>query len=181
MSDALGDSTQEQERLRTIALWAADCADHAVRLFESRIPDDLRPRAAVEAGRAFGHGRKRDQHLRIVALAAMRAGRGADEPCRHAARAATLTAAVAYTHTDLQTGLPGIRQARHILGPVVYTALAHQSADRPEVGDQIIGEAVQTAPETVSRVLAHLPRQPAGRSPADRRFADLDAALRAPR
>ncbi|TFV56490.1 exonuclease SbcC [Mycobacterium sp. PS03-16] len=181
MVDALGNSTQEQELLRAIALWAADCAEQAVRIFEGRVPDDPRPRAAVEAARAFGRGARRDQQLRIVALAAMRAGRGTDDPCRHAARAATLTAAVAYTHTDLQTGLPGVRQARHVLGPVVHTALACRSADGPDVGDDVMSRAVQTAPEAVSRVLAYLPRQPAGHNPVDRRFAELDAALRAPR
>ena len=139
MSGTLGNSTQEQELLRAVAVWAADCAERALPLFESRHPTDTRPREAIEGGRAFGRGKKRDKHLRIVALAAFRAGKDVDEPSKYAARAASLTAAVAYTHTDLQTGRPGVRQARHVLGPAVYAALALETA---EGGDSKVGDDV---------------------------------------
>src|SRR4051794_6402913 len=115
----LGNSTQEQELLRVVALWAADCAELALPIFESRHPNDTRPRQAIEASREFGRGKRRDKALRIVALGAFKAGKKVDVPSKYAARAATLAASIAYTHTDLQTGLPGIRQARHILGPAV--------------------------------------------------------------
>src|SRR5690348_4611737 len=133
----LGNSTQEQELLRAVALWAADCAEQALPIFESQHANDMRPRQAIEAGREFGRGKKRDKDLRIVALAALKAGKEVDVPSKYAARAATLAAAVAYTHTDLHTGLPGIRQARHMLGPAVYAALALETAagGDPEVGD----------------------------------------------
>ena len=135
----LGNSTQEQELLHAVALWAAACAEQALPIFESFHPADTRPRQAIEAARDFGRGKKRDKALRIVALAALKAGKGVDEPSKYAARAATLAASVAYTHTDLQTGLPGIRQGRHVLGPAVYAALALETAagGDPNVGDNI--------------------------------------------
>jgi len=37
---------------RSLALWAADCAEHVLPHFEEMCPDDDRPRKAVEAGRA---------------------------------------------------------------------------------------------------------------------------------
>ena len=61
----LGNSTQEQELLRAVALWAADCAELALPIFEGRHPTDTRPREAIEAGRDFGRGKKRDKALRI--------------------------------------------------------------------------------------------------------------------
>src|SRR5918912_3841236 len=144
----LGNSAQEQELLRAVALWAADCAELALPIFESRHPIEARPRKAIEAGREFGRGKKRDKALRIVAMSALKAGKEIDEPSKYAARAATLAASVAYTHTDLQTGLPGIRQARHVLGPAVYAALALETdaGGDPKVGDDVVRRAVESAP-----------------------------------
>lgn len=41
---------------RTARLFAADCAEHVLHLFEDRYPDDGRPRAAVVAVRRFADG-----------------------------------------------------------------------------------------------------------------------------
>jgi hypothetical protein len=57
-------------------------------------------------------------------LEASKASKEVDQPAKYAARAATLTASVAYTLMDLQTSTQGVRQARHVLGPAVYAALA---------------------------------------------------------
>jgi len=180
----LGNSTQEQELLRAVALWAADCAELGLSIFESRHPTDPRPRQAIEAGRDFGHGKKRDRALRIVAMSALKAGKDAegvvDEPSKYAARAATLAASVAYTHTDLQTGLPGIRQARHLLGPAVYVALALETATDgdPKVGDAVVRRAIDSAPTEVRYLLKHMPPQPKENSRLGVLFSDLDSALR---
>lgn len=164
-----------------ITLWAADCAEQALPLFEQQYPSALRPRAAIEDGRAFGGGTKRDKHLRILALAALKAGKDVGEPAKYAARAASLTAAVAYTHTDLQTGLQGVRQARHVLGPAVYAALALEVAGggQATIGDNVIHQASKTAPLGVRFLLKHLPPQLPGKQRLDRLFVDLDANLRA--
>jgi hypothetical protein len=180
LPENLGNSTQEQELLRAVALWAADCAELALPIFESRHPADTRPRQAIDAGREFGRGKKRDKALRIVALAALKAGKEVDEPSKYAARAAALAASVAYTHTDLQTGLPGIRQARHVLGPAVYAALAFETvagAD-PKVGDDIVRRAIDSAPTEVHYLLKHMPPQPKENGRLGALFSDLDSALR---
>ena len=176
----IGTSTQEQALLRVVALWATDCAELALPIFESRHPTDTRPRQAIEAAREFGRGKKRDKALRIVALAALKAGKEGDQPSKYAARAATLAASVAYTHTDLQTGLPGIRQARHLLGLAVYAALALETAaggDR-KVGDDVVRRALESAPIEVLYLLQHMPPQPKENGRLGILFSDLNSALR---
>ena len=54
----LGNSTDEQDVLRAVALWAADFAEEALPIFEDTYPGDARPREAVEAAREFGKGKK---------------------------------------------------------------------------------------------------------------------------
>jgi len=39
-----------------LRLFAADCAEHVLPLFEEQFPDDDRPRRAIEAARAFARG-----------------------------------------------------------------------------------------------------------------------------
>lgn len=179
--DNLGNSTQEQELLRAAALWAADCAEQALPLFESQNPVDKRPREAVEAGREYGHGKKRDKNLRTLALAAFRAGNDIEEAPKHAARAASLVASIAYTHTDIQTGISGSRQARHILGPAVHAAYALELAAEGEtsVSEQAIQWAVNNAPVEVQSILKHMPPQPIKDNRLDVLFSALDTALRA--
>ena len=177
----LGNSTEEQELLRAAASWAADCAQEALSLFEVHHPADTRPREAIEAAREFGRGHRRDNNLRTLALAALKAGKEADEPSKYAARAATLAASVAYTHTDLQTGLQGVRQAKHLLGPAVYAALALEiaAAGDSQVGNAAIRRAVESVPPEVRFLLKHMPPQPREKGRLNELFTDLDSALRA--
>ena len=41
--------------VRCLVLWAADCAERVLPLFEARFPDDARPRVAVAAARAAAY------------------------------------------------------------------------------------------------------------------------------
>jgi hypothetical protein len=180
MPETLGNSSEEPALLRPVARWAASYAEEALSVFESRHPDDARPREAIEAGREFGNGKKRDKNLRMLAFAAMKSKKDVDEPSKHAVQAAILTAAVAYTHTDLQTGLQGVRQARHVLGPIVYAALALETAaNKPELGDDLLQRAVKTAPPEVGHILEHMPSQPNKEARVESLFFVLDSALRA--
>jgi hypothetical protein len=175
----LGNSTEEQTLLRAIAIWAANYAEEALVVFERHHPEDMRPRQAIEAAREYGQGKKRDKNLRVVALASFKAAKDIDEASKYAARAATLSASVAYAHTDLQTGLQGIRQARHILGPIVYAALALENeSNNKNIGDNIIRQAVQTAPSEAKRILEHMPTQPKRPGRTEELFLELDSALR---
>lgn len=179
-SIGLGNSTEEQELLRVVALWAADCAEQALPIFESHHPADTRPREAIDAGREFARGKKRDKNLRAVAWAAAKAGKEIDEPSKYAARAASQVAIIAYTHTDLQKGLQGVRQAKHILGPAVYTALALEGAANGnfEVGDDVIRRAAENATQQVCYLVNHMPPQPENNSRMSLLYAALDSALR---
>ncbi len=177
----LGNSTEEQALLRAAALWAANYAEQALPIFEKRYPDDNRLRAAIEAGREFGKGKRRDKDLRVLAMAAFKIVKDLDEPSKHVAHAASLTAAVAYTHTDLQTGLQGIRQARHILGPTVHAAFALELAGGGDsmIGSDIINNAVEDAPAEVRSLLMHMPQQPERTGTRlDALFYELDSKLR---
>ena len=87
------------DELRSLGRWAADCAELALPLFETRVSADRRPREAMEAIRVFGAGGKRTKQLRVVALAALAAGREVVDPvAAAAARSAGYAASSAYLH-----------------------------------------------------------------------------------
>ena len=46
----------EKQKHRTLVLWAIDCAEHILPIFEQTHPSDKRPREAVEAARAWARG-----------------------------------------------------------------------------------------------------------------------------
>ena len=48
-------SLSETDR-RAVALWAADCAERVLPLFEAEAPSDGRPADAIDRARAFGRG-----------------------------------------------------------------------------------------------------------------------------
>ena len=58
-------------------LWAAECAEHVLYLFEKDYPADDRPRIAIEAARAWTKGEMKASDARIFALAANAAARDA--------------------------------------------------------------------------------------------------------
>ncbi|MCK4514897.1 MAG: hypothetical protein KAU31_06545 [Spirochaetaceae bacterium] len=82
---------------RLLAVWAADCAERALSLFEDANPDDDRPRRAIEAARAWVRGDLKMTGVRDAALAAHAAARNSDnESARLAARATGHAAATAH-------------------------------------------------------------------------------------
>lgn len=82
---------------RIIAMWAADCAERVLHLFEEKHPEDKKPREAIEAGRAWIRGEKKVGEVRKAAIAAHAAARNADnESAIAAARAAGHAAGTAH-------------------------------------------------------------------------------------
>ena len=82
---------------RSLARWAADCAEHVLPLFEQACPDDSRPRRAVEAARAWAAGELSAGLARDAAFAAHAAARQAPDPAaRAAAQSAGHAAATAH-------------------------------------------------------------------------------------
>lgn len=101
---------------RSLARWAADCADHVLPLFEQACPGDDRPRRAVQAARAWADGELSAVEAREAAFAAHTAAREATDPAaRAAARAAGHAAATAHA--------PG-----HAAHAATYAATAASSA-----------------------------------------------------
>ena len=98
---------------RLLALWAADCAEHVLHLFEREQPADARPRQAVELGRAWARGEVRMTRSRTAAGHANAAARDLAGAARHAAYAAAQAAAVAHVAAhELGAAAYAIRAAR---------------------------------------------------------------------
>jgi hypothetical protein len=77
---------------RAERLFAADCAEHVLHLFEARRPGDERPRAAIKAARDFANGLVSDEMRVAAAYVAAAAAAAADA----AAYAAAAYVAAAY-------------------------------------------------------------------------------------
>jgi hypothetical protein len=171
-----GRMTLSEEDRRLLGLWAADCAERALPLFEAKAPSDTRPREAIEGIRAFARGGKRTARLRSLAWAAHAAAREVVDPgATAAARAASLAAATAYMHALATT-----HQAKHALGPAAYAARARElaSVDDPRVGAEEIRWAIERASPAVREVARRMPVRGSGRSRLDALLYQLDAGLR---
>ncbi|MEV7614207.1 putative immunity protein [Streptomyces sp. NPDC089799] len=164
------------EDRRLLALWAADCAERVLPLFEAASPSDARPREAVEGARAYVREGRRTQHLRSAAWAALAAAREASAPAvASAARSAGLAAATPYLHARATP-----HQINHVLGPAVHQALAREIAagGDPSVGDAEIRWAAGRAGPAVRGVARQLPPGRYGRSRSGALHRLLDAELR---
>lgn len=89
-----GSLTDEHHHL--LALWAAECAEHVLGLFEAERPDDARPRDALAAVRAWVHGELPMMRTRAAGGHAMGAARDLRGAARFAAYAAGQAAVVAH-------------------------------------------------------------------------------------
>jgi len=86
---------------KTLAIWAADCAERVLLYFEEAYPGDNRLENAIEANRAWVHGELAMTEARKAAFAAHDAAREAQgvEKASAAARAAGHAAATAHVAT----------------------------------------------------------------------------------
>jgi hypothetical protein len=89
----------KEEEHRLLTLWAAECAEHVLYLFEKDHPGDDRPRKAIEAARDWVRGELKMTEARRFAFAAHASAREAKNPsaiaAAHAAGHAAATAHVA--------------------------------------------------------------------------------------
>lgn len=104
-----GTLTDEGHRL--LALWAADCAEHVLHLFEVSRPADARPREAITAIRAWTRGELSMMASRAAGGHAMGAARDLTGAARNAAYAAGQAGCVAHV-------------AAHDLGAAAYAIKA---------------------------------------------------------
>jgi len=119
-------------------MWAADCAERVLALFEAEAPADDRPRDAIARARAFGRGElgaAGEIRRRFVA------GRAAHAATSPAGRAAALSAAQAAGVAHM---------GAHALGAAAYAARAAGLAagDRAEAaGEEIRWQLARMSPE----------------------------------
>jgi hypothetical protein len=109
-----GGTLQDSDH-RLLAVWAADCAEHVLQLFEAAQPTDARPRQAIELARAWVRGEITMSQARTAAGHAQAAARDLSGAARHAAYAAGQAAAVAHV-------------AAHELGAAAYAIKAVRAA-----------------------------------------------------
>lgn len=98
-----------------LALWAADCAEHVVDLFERQQPEDPRPREAIAAARSWAAGNMAMMAARAAGGHAMGAARPLHGAARFAAYAAGQAACVGHV-------------AEHYLGAAAYAIKAAVAA-----------------------------------------------------
>lgn len=116
-----GRLTDDHHRL--LALWAADCAEHVLALFEDAAAADPRPRQAIDAVRAWVRGELPMMQARAAGGHAMGAARPLRGAARFAAYAAGQAACVAHV-------------AEHDLGAAAYAIKAAQAAAAPAQRDR---------------------------------------------
>jgi hypothetical protein len=165
------------ESLRAVGAWAADCAERALPVYETRDDADPRPRAAIEGIREFADGGARTARLRSLAVGANAAAREIGDPAAAAAaRAAGSAAASAYTHP-----LADVHQTKHVVGPAAYAALALEldHDGDPTVAEGEVRWAIAHAPAEAREVLLRMPARRAGKSRLDTILYELDAGIRA--
>ena len=100
---------------RLLAMWAGDCAEHVLHLFESVQPADPRPREAIEQTRAWARGKITMSQARAAGGHANAAARDLRGAARHTAYAAAQAALVAHV-------------AAHELGAAAYAIKAARAA-----------------------------------------------------
>jgi len=98
-----------------LAVWAADCAQHVLPLFDEVRPDDDRPCRAIELTRAWARGEITMSQSRAAGGHAMAAARELTGAARYAAYAAGQAAVVAHV-------------AAHELGAAAYAIKAARAA-----------------------------------------------------
>jgi hypothetical protein len=141
---------------REVAVWAADCAEHVLPLFEAEAPTDDRPRDAIARARAFGRGdldAGGEIRRRFVAVRAASAVSSPAAAAAAAARAAAQAAAVAH-------------MGAHALGAAAYAAKAAGLA-APDHPHAIHEEVTWQLGQMTARTRAALrPLPPLGEDPA---------------
>ncbi len=117
--------TLQNDDHRLLAVWAAECAEHVLHLFEQEQQEDDRPRRAIEQTHTWVRGETTMTQARTAAFAAHAAARGVSGAAREAARAAGQAVAVAHV-------------AAHELGAAAYAIRAVRASvptsEREEAG-----------------------------------------------
>ena len=158
--------------------FAAAAAAEVLSIFEAQLPDDGRPRQALQAALVFAEGAPRSRLQRLSTPGAHRAAKTApNEAGFHAAMAAGDAAASAYLHP-----LADVAQVNHILRGAAQAARAeelHRPTD-PHAAQQAIERAAARATPTLVSVLSRYPVTSPGAARVSELVHELDTILRSP-
>jgi hypothetical protein len=97
MDGLIGELVKKSDH-KILVIWATDCADRVLHHFEKNYPEDIRPREAIEAGRAWVREDIKMIEARRFASASHAAARDAEQnpESQAAARSAGHAAATAH-------------------------------------------------------------------------------------
>ena len=132
---------------RTVAVWAADCAEHVLDIFEAAVPGDSRPRDLIARARAFARGELDvAEGIRRRFLGGVPRDELPDPAAASAARAAGQAAAV-------------VHMGAHALGAAAYAVRAAELAapDRAGARSEEIRWQMDHMSEAVRSALRLLP------------------------
>lgn len=171
-----GDFDLTMDELRVVARYVVGHAEDVLLVFEQAVPDDPRPRAAIDAAWAFIDGANRTKWQRVTSLDAHRAARSApSEAARLAARSAGDAASAAYLHPIGQVG-----QVGHILRACASAARVGEleAGDDPAIGEALLERSRQRATPVLIDVLCRYPPAAGGSSRVAQLMSTLDHSLR---
>jgi hypothetical protein len=171
-----GDFDLTMDELRAVARYVVEHAEDVLPVFEQAVPDDPRPRAAIDAAWAFINGADRTRLQRVTSLDAHRAaGSAPSEAARLAARCAGDAASAAYLHPIAQA-----HQVGHILRASASAARIGEmeAGGDPAIADALLERSRQRATPVLVDVLRRYPSAPTGSSRVARLMSALDHSLR---
>ncbi|WP_326674165.1 putative immunity protein [Streptomyces sp. NBC_01257] len=171
-----GDFDLTTDELRVVARYVVQHAEDVLPVFEHAVPDDQRPRAAIDAAREFIHGAGRTKLQRVASADAHRAARSApSEAARLAARSAGDAASAAYLHPIAQAG-----QVGHILRACASAARIGEleAGGDPAIADALLERSLRRATPVLVDVLRRYPPVTGGSSRVAQLMSTLDQSLR---
>ncbi len=122
----------EKQKHRTLVLWAIDCAQRILPIFENRVPDDPRPRLAVHAARAWARGEIKMPIAKKAAHATHSAATAAADDPAACAAARAIGHVVGTVHVET-----------HAIGVPMYGLTAFVYAAKQQNADTSVAEEIQ--------------------------------------
>ncbi|MFF5725107.1 putative immunity protein [[Kitasatospora] papulosa] len=171
-----GDFDLTMDELRVVTRYVVRHAEDTLSVFERTLPDDPRPRVAIDAAWEFINGADRTNLQRVTSVEAHRAARSAPtEAARLAARSAGDAASAAYLHPIAQAG-----QIGHILRACANAARIGEieAGGDPAIVDALMERSRQRATPVLIDVLCRYPLATGGSSRVARLMSTLDHSLR---
>jgi hypothetical protein len=111
-----------------LAVWAADCAERTLSLFEAQAPSDTRPRDAIDGLRAFARGELRIGKVRAQAAQAhAAAGAISDAAAVAAAQAAGQAAGTAHIAAHARGAAAYAAKAAALAAPMIHAPSLRKS------------------------------------------------------